>query len=228
MTRPVPFVVFTDFDGTLTTRDLVEGLVRAFRPDDAGPIVEAIKRGTVSLKAGITRLYDLLPTDARPLYEAWVRQAAVLRPGVARFFRELRARGIPAYVVSNGLDVFVAPVLAGLVEPGQLYCNRAVFSGRQMAVEWPHPCDPALCQEECGLCKPTVMARLTPPGARTVLVGDGVTDLAAARRADVVWARDHLARELDRLGLPYRPFDTFDEVWEELSRLPHSWEEVTP
>jgi 2-hydroxy-3-keto-5-methylthiopentenyl-1-phosphate phosphatase len=205
------WVVFSDFDGTLSTRDLVEGLVRHFRPEAAAPVVEAIKGGQISLKAGVAALYDLLPTTGRRRYQEWVHQAGRLRPGVDHLLDRLRVWRVPFYVVSNGLDSFIQPVLGDRIQDRQLYCNRAVWSKSRIQVEWPFPCSPTVCFAECGLCKPTVMRWLTPPGQRTVLIGDGVTDLEAARRADLVFARDGLAHALEARGIRYQPFaDLYD------------------
>jgi 2-hydroxy-3-keto-5-methylthiopentenyl-1-phosphate phosphatase len=120
--------------------------------------------------------------------------------------------GMPFYVVSNGLDSFIRPVLGDRVSDRYLYANRAVWRGPRLAVEWPYPCSPVLCAADCGLCKPTVMRWLTPPGQQSVLVGDGVTDMAAARRADVVIARDRLAEQMTAVGKPFYPFDDFHDV----------------
>ena len=43
-------------------------------------------------------------------------------------------------------------------------------------------------------------------------VGDGYSDRCAALAADRVLARDALAAHLDRLGVPYEPFDDLNDA----------------
>ncbi len=45
-----------------------------------------------------------------------------------------------------------------------------------------------------------------------VVLGDGTADRCAAARADLVYARGKLPRYCEELGVPYRGFESFDEV----------------
>ena len=59
-------------------------------------------------------------------------------------------------------------------------------------------------------------------GAVVVHIGNGrVSDLCACHTADVVFAKDTLAEELDRQGVGYEPFETLHDVVEGLERLLH-------
>jgi 2-hydroxy-3-keto-5-methylthiopentenyl-1-phosphate phosphatase len=64
----------------------------------------------------------------------------------------------------------------------------------------------------CGFCKGTVVDELRARGFRVVVCGDGTADRCAAQRADLVFARGRLPRYCDEMGVPWRPFETFDEV----------------
>ena len=44
------------------------------------------------------------------------------------------------------------------------------------------------------------------------MVGDGASDQKAALLADVLFAKDGLARWCDRAGVPYHPFATLADV----------------
>jgi 2-hydroxy-3-keto-5-methylthiopentenyl-1-phosphate phosphatase len=49
-------------------------------------------------------------------------------------------------------------------------------------------------------------------GETVVYIGDGISDLCVAKTADLVFARAHLARDLAAAGVPFVPFEDFDEV----------------
>ena len=54
-----------------------------------------------------------------------------------------------------------------------------------------------------------------------VFIGDGVSDLAAAREADVLFARRGLRLEEHCIehGIPYTPFDTFSDIKREVEAI---------
>ena len=53
---------------------------------------------------------------------------------------------------------------------------------------------------------------------QAVAIGDGVTDISMAARADLVFARDNLCRYLDQKSLPYQTWDSFFDIRDALAR----------
>ena len=45
-------------------------------------------------------------------------------------------------------------------------------------------------------------------------IGDSFTDMKMSQAVDTVFARDLLAKYLDKLGKPYFPYETFYDVTE--------------
>lgn len=207
-----PFVVVSDFDGTITTSDLVVDLTT--RVDEANrATVEQINRRELSLREGLAELFSRLPSADRQHYEEYLRHLARFRSGFHRFSAVLEKSGIPFYIVSNGLDFMLDAVL-GSEESGspRRISNGAHFDGPVITVDWRYPChDP--CPGGCGLCKYQVVAELSEQFAAPVIyIGDGITDINGARRADRVYARSLLAQWLESEHVPYTPFETFDDV----------------
>ena len=48
--------------------------------------------------------------------------------------------------------------------------------------------------------------------ALSVVIGDSITDLEAAKLADIVIARDFLIEKCEELHIPYEPFESFHDV----------------
>ena len=215
MIRP-PFVVVSDFDGTITTIDLVVALTT--RVDNANQqTVDRINRRELGLYDGLTELFSRLPSGDRLQYEDYLRHLARFRSGFHRFERALKDAAIPFYIVSNGLD-FILDAVLGPEEPHgpRRISNQARFDGPSIAIEWRYPCV-APCPGGCGLCKHQVVAELSlKHNAPVVYIGDGVTDINGARRADRVYARSHLAQWLEAEHVAYRPFETFDDILSDL------------
>jgi 2-hydroxy-3-keto-5-methylthiopentenyl-1-phosphate phosphatase len=55
--------------------------------------------------------------------------------------------------------------------------------------------------------------------AFTIVIGDSVTDLQAAKQADFVIARDYLLEKCEKLELPHASFDTFYDVITEIKQV---------
>ena len=140
-------------------------------------------------------------TISAPLAEvvAWVREHVAVRAGfceLARTFRPL--------ILSSGLRELIEPVLAREGVELEVRANEVdpLPSGWRVRFR-----DDAVCAD-CG--EPCKRAGL--PGERVVFVGDGVSDHCAALAADRVFARDGLARYLDRRGLAFERFSDLNDV----------------
>lgn len=103
-------------------------------------------------------------------YLAHLLETTVLYPGVPEFLAHFRHK--TKIVVTNKPELFALPVLRGL---GVLSCFERIVGGESMPLKKPHP-DAILAllrEKEVG-------------GGRALMIGDGVNDLEAGRRAGVL------------------------------------------
>ncbi len=208
----VPFVVVSDFDGTITAQDLVVALTCHVNPDNR-TLVDRINRRDLDLRSGLTALFESLPSENRQDYEAFIQETLTFRPGFHRFQEVLEEARIPFYIVSNGLDFMLDAALGPQeTQAAHRIVNHARFDGPSIAIDWRYPCEPP-CPGGCGLCKHAVVAELRARyQAPIVFVGDGVTDFNGAKNADWVFARSHLQSHLDDAHIEYTPYESFDDV----------------
>ena len=85
-------------------------------------------------------------------------------------------------------------------------------------MKWPHPCDEQ-CQHSCGLCKSSLIRKLSSKDDFHIVIGDSITDLQATKQADKVFARDFLITKCEENRIAYTPFETFHDVLAELKHL---------
>ncbi|HXY44834.1 MAG TPA: hypothetical protein VEH29_11650, partial [Acidimicrobiales bacterium] len=78
--------------------------------------------------------------------------------------------------------------------------------------------DPSCECALCGACKRAPMREASARGRTTVLVGDGASDVKAANVADVIFAKDDLAKWCTANGVPFSPFSRLTDVRLELAR----------
>jgi len=216
MKRPV---IFCDFDGTITLSDNIVAIMRHFDPPGWQPLVERIGAGEISIREGVGRLFELLPSSMKDEITQFVFGTAGIRPGFPELLEFCRESGIEFLVTSGGIDFFVYPLLAPYPIPRErIFCNASDFSGERIRIVWPHPCDDA-CTNDCGMCKTTVIRRYPRDDYFRILIGDSVTDFAGAQLVDLVFARSHLIRKCEELGLPYVPYETFHDVVRHLQTI---------
>jgi 2-hydroxy-3-keto-5-methylthiopentenyl-1-phosphate phosphatase len=131
---------------------------------------------------------------------AWVREHVTVRPGFREFAQEHRP-----VVLSSGFVELIEPVLERERVSLDVHANRLAADADGWRPIWR---DEAQCTE-CGeACKRSGL----PNGSPVVYVGDGYSDHCVALAADRVFARDGLARYLDREGVAYEPFEDFAQL----------------
>ncbi len=206
---PVSFLI--DYDGTISSVDVGDELMRRFVPDAA----------TVAAKDAD---YDAELVGSRELMR-WDMEVLPRDPGLLRgtaaslphdqafpsFVAAVRAAGAAVEIVSDGLGFYVesnlrqlAPHLADL--PIASNDNR-VDGPDGMTFPYGHPA----CFV-CGTCKRERVRAHQVGGRVVVFIGDGTSDRYAAHHADVVVAKDQLAAWCAEVGRPYRSWTDFDEL----------------
>ena len=207
-------VIYCDFDGTITESDNIIAIMKRFSPPNWEKIKDQILSREISISEGVGKLFSGLPSEKRDEITKFAIENAKIREGFSEFVEFARQENIPLYIVSGGIDFFVYPILEKYGPFEGIYCNHSDFSGENIKILWPYTCD-SLCQNECGCCKPSIIRTINQDNdIFTIVIGDSVTDLEAAKQADFVLARDLLEEKCSESGLNYKGFTTFYECIE--------------
>jgi 2,3-diketo-5-methylthio-1-phosphopentane phosphatase len=214
-------LVLSDFDGTISVQDTGLEIITRLQLASAWELEERWRAGEIgsaeclALQWGLVRLPEaelLAVLDSLELDETF--------PAFVAFCRE---RGADLAVLSDGLDLYAERMLRRLglrpcVQPEifpppegglALYTNHGEWTPQGVRVTF--PCPEREC-DACGTCKTARLRRLRPGYRRLIYVGDGYSDMCAARHADVRFARSHLADYCRQQGLTFFPFESFAEV----------------
>jgi alpha-galactosidase len=216
--RAAPLVVFCDFDGTFSVQDV--GSTLAQRHAGAGrPAAWArYERGEITAWQ-----YNLEILDGLELpWEEVDRflHTVDLDPGARDLLRWCEGHGVPFRIVSDGFD-------ANLNRLQQIHGVRFAYDANFLRFDGGRwrlraACPDSACGCGTGVCKRGRIeaGRRARPGARFVHIGNGrVSDLCGALAADVAFAKDSLADELDRLGTAFERFETLHDVIPRLETL---------
>ncbi len=210
-------LVLVDFDGTLTQEDadfqVAEALLPAERRLAYRPLAERYERLEIGLGEyfrGLLELVDRPPQD-------WSRAArgVALRPGAREFVARCQAAGMEVRIVSEGLDVYIRPILEAHGLHGvELRCNRLVRGPDGPKVL---PAEAGASCGRCLSCKGVWVDRAHACGWTVAVVGDGASDLCAARVADRVYATARLRDHCEREGLPHVSWSGLGQVADDLA-----------
>jgi 2-hydroxy-3-keto-5-methylthiopentenyl-1-phosphate phosphatase len=204
-----PYLVVSDFDGTITLDDLTNVIWDRHVPYDWRAVLTPLSReGALSPLEMIARGYADVPQPPEALL-AEVLPRGRLRAGFAEFVAACAARRWPFEVLSHGLTFYIRPLLPTGVA---LTAFEGRFEGGRWSVDL--PAGVAVPAGRDFKAHVVALLRARHPGHATVYVGDGRLDFPAARTCDRVFAvrgstLESLCREA---AIPFTPFDTFDEV----------------
>lgn len=218
-------LIFCDFDGTITVKDNIVAIMKRFAPTEAEPIIKQVLGQEISIREGVGRMFSLLPTALKDDITEFALNQAEIRQGFQRFLNYIKQEHIDFKVVSGGIDFFVDPILKPFgLDKQAIFRNESDFSGERIRITWPHPCDDS-CKVDCGLCKTSLFRKYAHEQHFKIMIGDSITDLAAAKLADLVFARGFLLEKCQQLGLPHHPYETFDDILLVLKTKPWDYAE---
>ena len=207
-------LIACDFDGTITQHDTLHLIVGRYGERGLWEAIEPrLRAGEVTLEQAMQEEFAgvrATPEQVRDL----VLSDAGLRRGFTEFVAWARERGHRLVVLSSGFRFVIDAVLQrwGLGHL-EIASHEARFTADGCTLVWG---DRGERCAECGRRCKRHDVRTRRVDETVVMIGDGISDRCVARMADVVFARAGLARDLAIDGVPYTPFEDFDEVREEL------------
>jgi 2,3-diketo-5-methylthio-1-phosphopentane phosphatase len=206
-----PTAVFVDFDGTITDIDTVDAMVRAIAGDALADELEAdVDSGRTTVRGAFQRqaaAMHLSRADAL----GWVERNAHVDPAFRPFVEAVRAHGASIVVVSSGVASFIIDTLARAGVSVDVFANDVDFAPTGWSIDFiddsPNAHDKAARVRAAG-----------DRGARTVYIGDGISDFEAASVADVRFAKRGRALEAycRERGISVTAFSSFAEITHQL------------
>jgi 2-hydroxy-3-keto-5-methylthiopentenyl-1-phosphate phosphatase len=202
--------VVVDFDGTVTEEEVSRQLLERFARPAWRELERRLEDGELTMREAKSREFEMMEATEAEL-RAFVRENARLREGFPEFASHIRGLGYPLAIASEGLELYIREALdAHGVDYGTVFCNTFDRSADgSWKVGFPRPAEDC---DECGHCKLTLVRSLRRDGNYVVYVGNGRTDVCPSKEANIVFARDLLARHLDEEGRPYVLFEDFFDI----------------
>ena len=201
--------LLVDFDGTACLQDVSELLLDAFGEPGWERFDDAVDRGEMGLREAGEHQVAMLRGSLEEML-AFALERAELAPTFAPFVEWAEERRLPLELASDGFAFYIRPILerAGL---GHLEVATNEFVSDDGEVSLRHPSGHPECVG-CGTCKMLTATRLRERHGPVAFVGEGQSDRYGALYSDLVFAKDALVAICEQDGVPYRPWETFDDV----------------
>jgi len=205
-------IIQCDFDGTITSNNLSVLLREQFAQDGWQRINSDYLHGCLSVEQSNKLQFALIKEPKEKLQE-FVCSHIDVRPGFLEFTRYCRDARIPLVIVSSGLDFYIDTVLARIgIQNLELHCGQTSFGKDGIVVSYIDPEGNTINEG----FKKKYLTWLKKRGGNIIYIGDGLSDLEAARDADYVFARDHLLR---LVGSSLTVCSAFSDYYDVLHRV---------
>lgn len=209
--------VFTDFDGTITDKEICLEIFKKYcrNYDDA---LSRFLSEEISLKEIWRMLSDELPPDLPEEEILAFIDNFEPDPYFKTFYEYCKSLGIPVTVVSDGFDIYIRRILenAGMGEiPSR--SNLLVREDGRYLAKFPGAGENCSCN--AASCKRNVLLTNSPDEAVIAYIGDGGSDFCAVKYSDLVFAKKRLAVYCSRNKIPHYPVKSFFDVKQRLKAV---------
>jgi len=220
-----PFVIFSDFDGTITTEDSNDFMTDnlGFGKEERRRLNVEIYHNRVSFRDGFRSMLESV--NEHHTFEQCkqaVKENIILDPGFREFFEWSKDAKVPVVIVSSGMRPIIRSIFENLIGPTDAASLDIISNDVNIKPDghfnlvFRHP-DSHFGHDKSKALRPY---RELPNGKRpiTFFCGDGVSDLSAAGESDVLFVKvipdgtNDLAHHCQDKCLPFIPFTSFTTV----------------
>jgi 2,3-diketo-5-methylthio-1-phosphopentane phosphatase len=208
--RPQNWQIWLDFDGTVTQQDVLDELIKCYSINDSWKMIEERwQAGLIGSRQCLTEQFNLLRVSRKELDIALA--GIKLDEGIVSLLELSKSQDVPVVILSDSADVFIKKILQRC-EIGNLpiRSNTVVHHGLKLELCFPHN-NPS-CEFGAAHCKCSSIEAIGNPDRKSIYIGDGRSDLCAARRADCVFAKGVLAKCLKKESINFIEYSTLDDV----------------
>jgi 2-hydroxy-3-keto-5-methylthiopentenyl-1-phosphate phosphatase len=210
--------VFCDFDGTFSVQDVGATLAVQYAGDRRPAQWARYEKGEITAWEYNLEILNGLPVSEKVLDD--FLHGIDLDPGARDMLAWCSERSVPFRILSDGFD-YNLDRLAQIYDLSFDYdANHLHYEDGVWCIRAGYP-NPA-CGCGTGTCKRGRIDefRAGHPGVTIVHIGNGrVSDFCGADAADVAFAKDTLAIEMERRGAEFLPFVTLKDVIAELEPI---------
>jgi 2-hydroxy-3-keto-5-methylthiopentenyl-1-phosphate phosphatase len=198
-----------DFDGTLTEEDVSFLILDNFADGDWRSILEQYKNNQISV-GRFNKLAFRMVKEDKPTLIRFVSERAELRPGLNHLLNYCNSRNFRFTIVSNGMVFYIKTLLqnAGINDDIEIYAAQAEFSSNGIEARYIGPDG----NEIQNGFKEAYVKQFLNEGWRVISIGNGASDIPAAKLAHYTFATEPMLSLCRETGLDCLPFENLDDI----------------
>lgn len=209
--------IFSDFDGTITLKDIGDELFKDFGVFE--PYHSRLVKGELKIDDYWNVVFkNLKPGLNKEIIELYAGKFDIDHTFLT-FYNYCKENDFDFFIVSDGFFEYIKPVLIryGLTDIS-FYCNKMIFNDNgQISPEFVFASESCNCLSAS--CKRNIVLTKSEPDAILVYIGDGASDFCPAQYCDLIFAKKNLAKYCNENRIPHHPFKDFYSVYLILKNL---------
>lgn len=208
------WIIFSDFDGTITTTDVGNTMFLRFSGGKTKDVVKKWRLGEITSKRCLEEECALSNAGWNEIYE--YLNTKKIDESFIKFYNAILNSGLNLYILSDGFGFYIRYILHRyhLYDIPFFSNDMTITEGRLIPIFPYYGCG---CGE-CGNCKLYHIKRLKKNN-KAVYIGDGLSDKHVIEEADLLFAKDMLAKYCEERDREYIPYKSFSDIEEKLRTL---------
>jgi len=206
--------IFIDFDNTITKGDVLNDLIARYSIRDDWMVLEnAWALGEITTKECLSGQMNGVRI-AKPELIEYLRKVRI-DPFFSKLIELVRIKGIESSIVSDNFEPIIKVILENHgIKDLTVYANHLKIYRDRFFPSFPYQ------NPDCSFCahckKVHFMNDPHSKDAPVIYIGDGRSDICAAKEADIVFAKDKLLEYFKKHGLPCIEFNDLATVYDYL------------
>lgn len=209
-------IIMVDFDGTISKRDTCVATLHEFATRDWKFIEDKWAAGELTTRDSSIELYRLMDIQEKKL-EKFLRGIEI-DDYFVDFIDFCNEKGYKIFIVSDGFDYNIKTILSKYsLDYLESYSNSFSFDEKgNYMLDFPY--ENKDCGK-CGTCKTDIFTKLKTNSNEIIYIGDGYSDRCVSAKADMLFAKDYLAKYCDDESIEYIKYDNFQDIINTLKNI---------
>lgn len=203
-------MVYFDFDNTITSFDVLDGIIEQFSINrDWVAYEEAWKQGKIGSRQCLEGQLRSIRVTKKQLLEYLC--TIKVDAHFDKLLRLLRAAGINPVILSDSFSFLIEYILQHNAIHGiKVYSNQLKLYKDTLVPFFPYT--NSLCPH-CAHCKTSTLSNEAFKDKKVIYIGDGLSDVCPAHHADIVFAKSTLLRHFQETERDCLAFNDFEDVY---------------
>ena len=204
------YVIFCDFDGTITKEDTIDKLLENYAHPKWLEIEKLWELGVIGSKECLERQVKCIENISNDDFNDFVNSIELDEHFKSFYNLAVNKAECEFYIVSDGFDILIKKILKNNgLSTIKIFSNTLKLENGILSPSFP------LYKQECesgsGVCKCSVVQNICK-GKKNIYIGDGRSDMCASRHADVLFAKKSLIDHCKSNNIDHIPFKSFEDI----------------